>query len=162
MNAIPAGKGALTPYVVVKGAAGFLDFVREVFGGEEEVRLPNEDGTIGHAEIWVGDALILTFDARPEWPETPAFLSVYVEDADVVYAKALTAGARGVTEPFTSKVTGDRMSRVADPCGNIWWIQTHLKNPTQEQMNAAFADPEERTKMVHLQNSLDEEMRRRV
>lgn len=152
----------MTPYVVVKDAAGFSDFVREVFGGKEEVRLPNEDGTIGHAEIRVGDAIILTFDARPEWPETPAFLSVYVEDTEVVYAKALAAGAKGVTEPFTSKVTGDRMSRVADPYGNVWWIQTHLENPTQKQMNAAFADPEERTKMVYLQNSLDKEMRSRV
>ena len=161
MNATPAGKGAVTPYVVVKGAARFLNFVREVFGGEEGVRLLNEDGTIGHAEIRVGDALILAFDAKPQWPETPAFLSVYVQDADEVYDRALAAGAKGVTEPFTWKVTGDRMSRVADPCGNIWLIQTHLENPTQEQMNAAFADPEERTK-VYLQNSLDEEMRRRV
>lgn len=162
MNAIPAGKGMVTPYVVVKGAAGFSDFVREVFGGEELLRLPNEDGTIGHAEIRVGDTIILTFDARPEWPETPAFLSVYVEDANEVYARALAAGARGVTEPFTSKVTGDRMSRVADPYGNVWWVQTHLEDPTQEQIIAAFADLEERTKMVYLQNSLDEEMRSRV
>ena len=83
---------------------------------------------------------------------------MYVENTDEVYARALQHGARGVTEPFTSNITGDRMSRIADPLDNIWWMQTHLADPTPEEMQAGFQNPQEREKMVYLQTSLDTEM----
>ncbi|GAA2532115.1 hypothetical protein Ahu01nite_096350 [Winogradskya humida] len=159
MTTIPGGKSAVTPYVVAKGAARFLDFVEAVFTTEKAVRVPNEDGTIGHAEITVGGAVIMTFDSRPEWPSTPSFLSVYVDDADAVVARALDAGATLVTEVVTSRIVGDRGGRIKDPVGNIWWIQTHLEDVDPATMRERFADPAELTVMRGLQLSFDAAMR---
>lgn len=72
---IPGGKSTVTPYVAAKGAARFLDFVETVFG-TKAMRVPNPDGTIGHAEVRIGDSVVMAFDSRPEWPDTPSFLSV--------------------------------------------------------------------------------------
>jgi PhnB protein len=73
---IPGGKSTVTPYVAAKGAARFLDFVEEVFTTNKAFRVPNEDGTIGHSEIRIGESVIMAFDSRPEWPQTPSFLSL--------------------------------------------------------------------------------------
>src|SRR5690348_15560904 len=118
---IPDGKTTVTPYVAAKDAARFLDFVEEVFTTEKAVRVHNPDGSIGHAEIRIGDAVVMAFDSQPGRPDTPAFLSVYVDDADAVVARALAAGATLVTEVFTSRIVGDRAGRVRDRAGNIWW-----------------------------------------
>src|SRR3954467_11853987 len=115
---IPGGKSTVTPYVAAKGAARFLDFVEQVFTTDKAVRVFNPDGTIGHSEIRIGDSVIMAFDARAEWPDTPSFLSVYVDDADVVVGKAVAAGATIVTEVTTSGIVGDRGGRVKDPVGN--------------------------------------------
>ncbi|HEX8345239.1 MAG TPA: VOC family protein [Actinoplanes sp.] len=131
MTAIPGGKSAVTPYVAVKGAARFLDLVQETFRTGPAMRVLNEDGTIGHAEARIGGSVILTFDDRPEWPDTPAFLSVYVDDADTVVDRASSAGATVVTEVATSRIVGDRGGRVRDPLGNIWWIRPTWRTSTR-------------------------------
>lgn len=97
-------KGTVTPYVAAKGADRFLDFVEAVFTGEKAARVRNADGTVGHAEIRIGDSIVMAFDSRPEWPPTPAFLSVYVKDSDAVVERALEAGATLVTEVTTSGI----------------------------------------------------------
>ncbi|GAA4610132.1 putative glyoxalase superfamily protein PhnB [Actinoplanes octamycinicus] len=158
---IPNGKSTVTPYVAAEGADRFLDFVEEAFGADKAVRVRNPDGTIGHAEIRVGDSVIMAFDSRPEWPATPAFLSVYVDDADAVVARALEAGATLVTPVFTSRIIGDRGGRIKDPAGNIWWIQTHLEDVDEATMLERFADPAEVAVMRDAQRSFDEEMRGR-
>jgi PhnB protein len=158
---IPGGKSTVTPYVAVKGAARFLDFVEEVFATGKAMRVPNPDGTIGHAEVRIGDSVVMVFDSRPEWPETPSFLSVYVDDVDDVVARALRAGATLVTEVTTSRIVGDRGGRIKDPVGNIWWLQTHLEDVDEATMRERFGDPEELAIMRRLQQSFDDEMRRR-
>ena len=75
----------------------------------------------------------MAFDARPEWPDIPALLSLYVDDCDAVHAQALTAGATEIT-PLATTAFGDRGSRVRDPFGNIWWIQTHVRDASLEEM----------------------------
>jgi PhnB protein len=158
---IPGGKSTVTPYVAAKGAERFLEFVETVFGTGKAMRVLNEDGTIGHAEVRIGESVIMVFDSRPEWPDTPSFLSVYVADADEVVAKALAAGATLVTEMRTSGIIGDRGGRIKDPVGNIWWLQTHLEDVDADAMRQRFSDPAELEIMRYAQQSFDTEMRGR-
>lgn len=159
MTDIPSGKATVTPYVVAKGAAKFLDFVETTFGTGRAMRVPNEDGTIGHAEVLIGNSVVMAFDARPDWPDTPSFLSVYVADVDEVVERALASGAAMVTPVTTSRIIGDRGGRIKDPVGNIWWIQTHLEDVDEATMRERFGDPTELATMTRLQQSFDEEMR---
>jgi PhnB protein len=152
-------KGTVTPYVAAKGADRFLDFVEAVFTGEKAARVRNADGTVGHAEIRIGDSIVMAFDSRPEWPPTPAFLSVYVKDSDAVVERALEAGATLVTEVTTSGIVGERGGRVKDPVGNIWWVQTKIEELDEATMLARFADPAELAIMHRVQESFDREMR---
>lgn len=157
----PNGKGTVTPYVVVKGAAQFLDFVKQAFDAKEMIRVPNPDGTIGHAEFRIGNSIFMVFDAKPNWPDTPSFLSMYVDDADAVFAKALAAGAEKITEVTISNIIGDRGGRVRDPLGNIWWIQTHFEDVSPDEIAKRFQNPTELSVMQKLQASFEEEMNRR-
>jgi PhnB protein len=130
---IPKDYGSATPFIVVKGVAEFLEFLQQAFDAKERTRVPNEDGTIGHAEVWIGDSMLMMFDANPDWPPTTAFTILYVEDCEKVPQQALKAGATEVT-PLSTNAWGDRGSRVRDPFGNLWWIQTHVEDLTEEEM----------------------------
>jgi PhnB protein len=159
---IPTGKTTVTPYVCARGAAAFLAFVQQTFDTPEPLRVLNPDGTIGHAEVRIGDSVVMVFDARPSWPDLPSLLSVYVADADAVVARAVQAGATVVTEVATSGIVGDRGGRIRDPLGNIWWIQTHLEDVDEATALERLRDPAELAVMERLQRSFDDEMRRRV
>jgi PhnB protein len=117
---VPVGYRAVTSWIISRDTARLLDFVKEVFGAEVIARVPNEDGTIGHAEFRIGDSIVMAFDAKEGWPDTPGFFRLYVEDGDAVYRRALEAGAVSVTE-MTDLFFGDRVGRVRDPQGNVWW-----------------------------------------
>jgi uncharacterized glyoxalase superfamily protein PhnB len=132
---IPEGYYTVTPWIIVKGAAQLIDFLKEAFGAQEAEgsRFINEDGTIGHVEIRIGDSVVMLFDAKEEWPVTPSFLRLFVEDGDAVFQQALKAGATSVTE-MTHLFWGDRVGRVRDPAGNLWWIQTHIEDLSPEEM----------------------------
>lgn len=158
---IPGGKSSVTPYVAAKGAAEFLDFVERAFDTDKAFRVYNEDETIGHAEVTIGNSVVMAFDAQPDWPDTPSLLSVYVDDVDEVFARALEAGASVVTELTTSRIVGDRGGRLKDPVGNIWWIQTHLYDVDAADLPGLFADPAEAATMRRLQDSFAAEMRTR-
>jgi PhnB protein len=158
---IPAGKGAVTPYVAAKGAAQFLDFVERTFRTEPALRVLNEDGTIGHAEIVIGGSVVMAFDAAPSWPDMPSLLSVYVDAVDAVVGRAVEAGATVITPVETSGIVGDRGGRLRDPLGNIWWVQTHLEDVDEATMLERFADPAELAVMRRLQQSFADEMAHR-
>jgi len=132
--------------------------VEQTFATPTPLRVLNPDGTVGHAEVRIGDSVVMTFDARPGWLDTPSFLSVYVPDVDEVVARALIAGATIVTEITTSQIIGDRGGRIKDPVGNIWWIQTHLEDVDQPTMRERFEDAAELATMQRLQQSFDAEM----
>jgi uncharacterized glyoxalase superfamily protein PhnB len=155
---LPHGKGTVTPYIAVKGAADFIDFLKRAFDAKEFGRAELPDGTIGHAEVQIGNSTLMMFDSKEEWQDTPSFLSIYVEDADDVFAQALKAGATQVTEMTTFNIIGDRAGRVRDPFGNIWWIQTHLKDVTQEETMRLLQDPEELSVMQKMQETFSREM----
>jgi PhnB protein len=155
---IPEGYGSVTPYVIVKGVSAFIDFLGKAFGAVERFRVPNEDGTIGHAEVLIGDRMVMMFDARPDWPATAAFLSLYVEDCDAVHRAALDAGAVEVT-PLSTNAWGDRGSRVRDPFGNLWWIQSHVEDVTEEEMARRMEQELYRAQMRVSTDTLDREIR---
>ena len=122
----------------------------------------NEDGTIGHSEVTIGDSTIMAFDAHPDWPDTPSFLSVYVGDVDESWRAPWPPWAVVITEVTTSRIVGDRARPHADPVGNIWWIQTYLEDVDEATMHELFADPGEAATMQRLQESFAVEMRRRA
>ncbi len=154
---IPEGYHSVTPWIISRDTAKLLDFMSKAFGAQEMGRVYNEDGTIGHAEVKIGDSIVMAFDARKEWPATPCFLRLYVPDGDAVYQQALAAGATTVTE-MTSLAFGDRVGRVRDPFGNLWWIQTRLENLDLEEMAKRAAEPPYREAMQSFQESLDQEL----
>jgi PhnB protein len=158
---IPEEYGSLTPYVVVRGAAKFIDFLKEAFGAVERIRVPNEDGTLGHAEVWLGNRVLMMFDAKKGWPDTPSFLTLYVEDCDAVHHRALKAGATEVTKlgdfPF-----GFRASRIRDPFGNIWWLQTRVEQVDEAEMMSKmmerFKEKDFLERMMNLVQTFDQEL----
>jgi len=158
---IPAGKHSVTPYLVTKGVERLLAFLTAAFDADVYLKVPNADGTIGHAEARIGDSVIMAFDARPDWIDTPSFLCLYVADVDATYAKALAAGAVTVTGLMTSKIIGDRGARIRDPLGNIWWLQTHLEDVASDEMARRFGDQAELALMRATQESFEAEMNRR-
>ena len=154
---VPEGYRAVTPWIVSRDTAGLLDFVKEAFGAEEIARIPNEDGTIGHAEFRIGDSIVMAFDAREGWPDTPGFFRLYVEDGDAVYRRALEAGAVSVTE-MTHLFFGDRVGRVRDPQGNVWWIQTRVEEVDAVEMEKRAGEEGYVDAMLYVQESLDREL----
>jgi PhnB protein len=155
---IPAGYGAVTPWILVRGADRFLGFLKDAFGAIELARVYNEDGvTIGHAEARIGTSVVMTFDAEPGWPDTPAFLRLYVDDSEATYARALAAGAAPVTA-VTTLFWGDRVGRVRDPWGNVWWIQEHAEDVAPDEMARRAQDPAFQDAMRYVQTSLSQEL----
>jgi PhnB protein len=159
---LPNGKRTVTPYIAVKGAAGFIDFIKHAFDAIEFGRVENPDGTIGHAEVQIGDSTLMVFDTKMEWRDTPSFLCVYVDDADGVFNQALEAGATRVTDVITSAIIGDRGGRVRDPFGNIWWIQTHYKDVTPQEADELFQNPAELALMQYAQDTFVKEMNKHL
>lgn len=84
VQTIPEGYSTVTSWIVTRNTAKLLDFMKQAFGAEELSRVYNEDGTIGHAEAKIGDAIVMAFDAKEEWPDTPCFLRLFVPDGDAV------------------------------------------------------------------------------
>jgi PhnB protein len=160
-QAIPTDYGAVTPYIVVKGAARLIDFLKAAFGAEERGRFPSPDGTLAHAEVTIGGRVIQMFDARPEWPDTPSFITLYVEDAEAIRDSAVAAGAVEIT-PLGDNAWGDRMCRVRDPFGNIWWIQTHRHDVDEAEMMRRMSEPKYQANVKTAAETFDADMRRRV
>ncbi len=119
----PAGHHTVNPFVIVPGAAEFIDFVTEVFGGRESTafRVPDRDGSLIHAEVVVGDSSILICDRKPDWPFTPALLQVYVPDSQAVLERAVARDATVIT-PVSAFYGGYSLARLRDPWSNLWWL----------------------------------------
>lgn len=156
-SAAPEGYTTVAPWVVTDDTGAFLDFVTEVFGGEELARVATESGAIGHGEIRIGDTVVLAFDRSPDWPAMPSLLRVFVEDADATFAKALKAGARVVTA-LSDSAFGQRGGRIKDPFGTIWWVVAHVEDVPEDEMWRRLEMPEYAESMRVAQESFDAEM----
>jgi PhnB protein len=147
------GYTAVTPWIISHDTGGLLDFLGRAFGAEELTRVPNADGSIGHAEARIGDAVVMLFDAPKDWPGTPAFLRLYVDDADALFSRAIAAGATPISN-VTQLAFGDRVGRVRDPFGNIWWLQTRIEDVSEEEMAKRSTEPKWAKAMAYMQTSL--------
>lgn len=136
---IPAGYHSVTPYLVVGDAARAIDFYKRAFGANELVRMGAPGGKIGHAELKIGDSMIMLSDELMgnRSPQTlggsPVSIFLYVEDVDSVFNQAVNAGAKSDASP-TDMFWGDRFGRLTDPFGHIWAIATHIEDVAPEEM----------------------------
>ena len=138
---IPDGHRTVAPYLAIKNAAGALEFYKKAFGAIETYKLTIPDGRVGHAEIRLGDSLIMLSDEFPEFggkaPETlggsPVSVHLYVEDVDAFFKRALAAGAREL-KPIANQFYGDRSGQLEDPHGHLWWVATHKEDVAPEEM----------------------------
>ncbi len=130
---VPDGFQTLTPYLTVDDAQSLINFIEQSFDGKLTYRMDDDKGVARHAEMKIGDSMIMIGQARDEWHPKPANLVLYVPDCDAVYKKALAAGGKAVREMAT-QAYGDRSGGVEDPQGNTWWISTHVEDVSPEEM----------------------------
>ncbi|MDB5541033.1 MAG: Glyoxalase/bleomycin resistance protein/dioxygenase [Devosia sp.] len=158
-STIPDGYTTVTPWIISADTPQLIAFLAAAFGGVEIARLANADGSIAHAEIRIGDAVVMAFDAPEGIAPVPAFIRLYVPDARIGFAKAIQAGATEVTKP-TLLAFGDRVARIRDPLGNIWWLQQRVEDVSEEEMQQRWGDPRWSEPMAYVQKSLVEALRR--
>lgn len=130
---IPDGFHSVTPYLVIKGVPKLIDFLKQAFDGKEIDRVALPDGTIGHAEVKIGDSIVMMGEARGGCEQMPSALYLYVPDTDATYRRALKAGGISKREP-ADQFYGDRSGGVTDPFGNIWWIATHIEDISRAEL----------------------------
>ncbi|RYD29864.1 MAG: VOC family protein [Verrucomicrobiaceae bacterium] len=144
-TSLPAGYHSVNAYITVKGAAEALEFYKKAFNAEERYRLASPDGKIMHAEIAIGDSVVMLSDEAPDWgalsPKTiggcPFTLIVYVPDVDAAHAQAVQAGATP-TMPVSDQFWGDRMGGVLDPYGFKWSLATHIEDVSPKEIQKRF------------------------
>jgi PhnB protein len=140
---IPAGYHTVTPYLTVADARKAIDFLKRAFDAKTTESLSEDsDGNIRHAEIKIGDSMVMVAQARDEWKARPSAFYLYVPDCDGWYKRAMQAGAKSLMEP-ADQFYGDRNAGVEDPAGNYWWIATHIEDVSPDELDrraqAAFA-----------------------
>ena len=144
---IPDGYPQVTPYLCVDGAKAAIEFYSNVLGATERMHMPGPDGKIGHAELELGDSLIMLADEYPEMgirgPKavggTPVTISIYVEDADAVFDAAVAAGATSL-RPVENQFYGDRIGQFEDPFGHRWSVATHVEDVPPDEMEKRAAE----------------------
>ncbi len=138
---VPEGYHSVTPYLICKGASAAIDYYKKAFGATELMRMGAPGGQIGHAEIKIGDSVIMLADEFPDMKAlspstiggTAVSLMVYVDDVDSVFKRALAAGGTQV-HPLEDKFYGDRSGTLTDPFGHMWTISTHKEDVPPEEM----------------------------
>jgi PhnB protein len=138
---VPDGYHTATPYLIVSDAARALEFYQRAFGAEELMRFAAPDGKIGHAEIKIGDSVIMLADELPQMgyrgPKTlggsPVSILIYMDDVDARFARALDAGAVQ-TRPVENRFYGDRSGTLADPFGHVWTLSTHVEDVPPDEL----------------------------
>jgi PhnB protein len=143
---IPEGYPRVTPYLHVDGAAAAIDFYSEVFGAKERMRMPGPDGKLGHAEIEIGESIVMLADEFPDMGAlsprtvggTPVTIHVYVEDVDKAFDTAVKLGAKAI-RPVENQFYGDRSGQFVDPFGHQWNVASHVEDVSPEEMERRMA-----------------------
>ncbi len=138
---IPEGYHSVSPALAVEGAAEAIDFYKRAFGARERYRMPGPEGTVAHAELEIGDSVVMLSDPFPQSTVKPPTqlggtsvgIFVYVEDVDAVFQQAVDAGAT-VTMALDDQFWGDRFGTVTDPYGHSWSLATHIEDVPPEEM----------------------------
>ena len=148
---IPDGYPQVTPYLAVDDANAAIDFYTTVFGARERMRMDAPGGKVGHAELQFGDSLVMLADEFPEMGNrspksvggTPVTISVYVDDVDAAFDRALRAGAKEL-RPLENQFYGDRTAQIEDPFGHRWSISTHIEDVPPDEMQRRAAEMAQR------------------
>jgi PhnB protein len=143
---IPDGYPQLMPYLIIDGAAEAIEFYKSALGASERMRMGGPDGRVGHAELQIGDAVLMLADENPEMgivgPRTvggtPVTLHLYVEDADATFERAVQAGAKSL-RPMEDRFYGDRSGQFEDPYGHRWNVATHVEDVPEGEMQRRVA-----------------------
>jgi PhnB protein len=138
---IPDGYSSVTPYLHIKGAARAIDYYKSAFGAVEKVRMPGPGGQVMHAELQIGDSIVMLSDEQPQMgalsPQsiggTPVGLLLYVQNVDEVVKKAVDAGAK-LERPVKNEFYGDRTGSIRDPFGHYWHVATHVEDVAADEM----------------------------
>ena len=146
VNPIPADYPRVVPYLHIDGAAAAIDFYVKIFGAKERLRMDGPDGKVGHAELGIGDSVVMLADEVPEMgikgPKTvggsPVGVHVYVEDVDATHNAALAAGATEL-RPLEDQFYGDRVGQFEDPFGHRWSVASHVEDVSPEEMEKRAA-----------------------
>jgi PhnB protein len=135
---IPEGYHTVTPYLNIQGAAELIEFLQKAFAARVKERIDRPDGAIVHAEIRIGDSIVMLSDPGGDCAPMPGAFYLYVTDADAAYKCAIEAGATSVMEP-TDQFWGDRQGGVKDRFGNLWWIATRVEGVSEEELQRRMA-----------------------
>jgi uncharacterized glyoxalase superfamily protein PhnB len=133
VNPIPQDYGTVTPYLIVNGVPRLIDFLKETFHAEEKARINDKENHVGHAEVKIGNSMVMMADSTPQYTPIPSQLYVYVDTVDDTFKRGIKAGGTSEQEP-TTQFYGDRTAAVKDPTGNIWWIATHVEDLSPQEM----------------------------
>ncbi|HLP19494.1 MAG TPA: VOC family protein [Chitinophagales bacterium] len=130
---IPDGYSTITPFIIVKDAKKFIEYVNKAFNAELKSKFDAPDGKVMHAEIKIGESILMLGEAMEQWPPFPGMLYLYVPDVDATYKQAMAAGGESLREP-TTEFYGDRSAGLRDAWGNQWWLATHVEDVSEEEM----------------------------
>lgn len=143
VNYKPAGCQSVIPYLIITDADEELRFVKEVFHAKETHVSRNSEGRIMHAQVEIGDSVVMMGEAGEQWPAIPASIYIYVPDVDAAYKRALASGATSIREP-ADQFYGDRNCGVKGPNGVQWWITTHIEDVSEEELQRRMANASKR------------------
>jgi PhnB protein len=133
VKAVPEGFHTITSYFIVNNGKAFIDFVKNAFGAAEQRISTMPDGRIMHAQLKIGDSIIMMGEATNDWQPMPSVIYMYMQDIDEVYNNAISAGGKSLRQPI-NEFYGDRVCGIEDPTGNQWWIATHIEDVSPEEM----------------------------
>jgi len=119
--------------MTVQGVAELIDFLKQAFEAKEIERMPGPNGKVGHAQLKIGDSMVMMGEADSQEKAMPCAMYLYVNDTDASYNRAIAAGASSIMAP-ADQFYGDRNAGVKDPSGNFWWIATHVEDVTPEEL----------------------------
>ena len=137
-NPIPKGFGTVTPFLRVTDAEKLIDFLKNAFAATVTFRMDGPAGSVSHAEVKIGDSIVMIGQTPKREEAVKAMLHLYVPDTDSVYRSAVAAGAESIREP-ADQFYGDRSAAVRDLAGNEWWIATHMEDVSQGELERRMA-----------------------
>lgn len=139
VKTIPEGYHTVTPFLTIPGAAELIDFLKTAFHAHEKERISMPDGSLAHAEVWIGNSIIMLGEPTGECVTMPGAFFLYVDDMESAYKRALEAGATSTMEP-ADQFWGDRLAAVKDRFGNIWNLATHVEDVSEEELQRRMAE----------------------
>ena len=138
VKTIPEGYHTITPFLTIPGAVELIDFLKTAFQAREKERIMMADGSLAHAEVWIGDSIIMLGEPMGDCVSMPGAFYLYVDDMEAAYKRALEAGATSTMAP-ADQFWGDRLAAVKDRFGNIWNLATHVEDVSGEELQRRMA-----------------------